>query len=249
MDIFLFVLFILLGWLCGVIVNHLANVLPGEAMNPLSAPSCPACGRLLPLWQTALFPARCPGCQRLPLRGWLVLFVYMLALPLARLYLPGGLNLLTFILILLFFGVVWVIDVEHRLIVTPVLLAGGAFCLWGGVQLHGWAYSLIGGLTALVVLLAIHLLGVVFVRLMSLRRGEQINETAFASGDVALGSVIGLLLGFPDILRGLVYTILIAGAVSLVWLAILLVRRQYQLGSAIPYAPFLICGALIVLLF
>jgi prepilin signal peptidase PulO-like enzyme (type II secretory pathway) len=254
MDIVVFLLLILLGWLCGGLVNHLASVLPAETTDPERlqdasppSPTCPACGRPLKWMRTALLPPRCPGCRRIPLRQWAVLVVYTLALPLTCLYLPAGIHMATMILLLLFFGLVWVIDVEHRLVLTTVLLAGGLVCLWGGVQRNGWAYSLIGGLVALVILLMIHLLGFVFVKVMGRSGGQKINETAFASGDVALGTLLGLLLGFPDIFRGLFFTIVIAGITSTIWLIVLLVRRQYKLGSAIPYAPFLICGALIIL--
>jgi len=64
---------------------------------------------------------------------------------------------------------------------------------------------------------------------------------------VLLGTIIGLMVGWPEILRSLLFTILAAGLFSLVYLAVMLALRRYRLGSAIPYAPFLILSAIWIL--
>ena len=68
-------------------------------------------------------------------------------------------------------------------------------------------------------------------------------------GDVNLSAVIGLLLGWPAILAGLILAILLGGAVSLVYLMYKLITRRYEAFSAIPYGPFLVASTVILLYF
>ncbi len=74
-------------------------------------------------------------------------------------------------------------------------------------------------------------------------------EDALGFGDVNLGGVIGLLLGWPGIIAGLVFAILLAGGFSLVYLLIKLLRREYRPSLAIPYGPFLAASAAWLLVF
>jgi leader peptidase (prepilin peptidase)/N-methyltransferase len=80
-------------------------------------------------------------------------------------------------------------------------------------------------------------------------RGEQIDEDALGFGDVNLSGVLGLLLGWPGITAGLFFAILFGGAVSLLVLLYMLVRRKYHAFQAIPYGPFLVAAAVVVLFF
>lgn len=87
------------------------------------------------------------------------------------------------------------------------------------------------------------------MRWMSRRSGGIDEDEALGFGDVNLSGVIGLMLGWPGIAAGLILTIFIAGIVSLVYLLIRLLTRRYQAFMAIPYGPFLVASAIILLYF
>ena len=80
-------------------------------------------------------------------------------------------------------------------------------------------------------------------------RGADLQGSALGFGDVLLAAALGLMVAWPEILDALVIAILAAGGYSLVYLLVMLARGRYQAGTAIPYAPFLILGALSSLLF
>jgi leader peptidase (prepilin peptidase)/N-methyltransferase len=96
-------------------------------------------------------------------------------------------------------------------------------------------------------MLAFYFLGEVFARYVSKRRNEPLEEVALGFGDVNLAGITGLLLGWPGIIIGLLFTILAGGLVSLLIVIVMLIRRQYKAFLAIPYAPFLILSVIILI--
>ena len=55
---------------------------------------------------------------------------------------------------------------------------------------------------------------------------------------------LGLLTGWPTIAGTIIIAILASGAFSLLFIISLVITRKYRAFSAIPYAPFLILGAI-----
>lgn len=62
-------------------------------------------------------------------------------------------------------------------------------------------------------------------------------------GDVLLGGLIGLFLGYPDILVALFFAFMIGSIFSI----ILMILKIKKMKDAIPFGPFLVLGALIAL--
>lgn len=234
-----------MGWISAAIVNYLGDVLPHT--RALSSPVCSKCGRSTP-WYTLLGPARCGSCQaRASLRTWVTFIsgvavsILMWMSPPARLgYYPG-------MLWMAYFGLVVIIDLEHRLILHPISLVGGILALVHGSLLHGVLYTLLGGVVGFGVMLLFYYLGGLFIQHMSRIRGETTEQIALGFGDVNLAGVMGLLLGFPGITLGLVIAILIGGLVSAVYLLTRLVTRRYTAFEALPYGPFLVLSAVYLL--
>jgi leader peptidase (prepilin peptidase)/N-methyltransferase len=76
------------------------------------------------------------------------------------------------------------------------------------------------------------------------------QEETLGGGDVYLAGVLGLMLGWPFILRALLLGILLGGLISFLFIAALLVRRRYSseaLMTFIPYGPYFIIGAFYML--
>jgi prepilin signal peptidase PulO-like enzyme (type II secretory pathway) len=237
---------ILLGLLAGWLVNYLADVLP--LTRSFSRPTCSYCKQAFTVKDYLLLRA-CRSCGHAP--NWRT-YLTQAVLLLGTLYIwivpPKSINVWMAYILLIYLAVVFVIDMEHRLILHPVSIAGAVLGFGIGASIYGWQTSLIGGAVGFGVMLFLYLMGEVFARYMSKRRGELI-EDALGFGDVNLAGVIGLLLGWPLIIFGLLFAILLGGAFSLLFVVFMLVRKKYQAFAAIPYAPFLVLSVIYVLYF
>jgi leader peptidase (prepilin peptidase)/N-methyltransferase len=118
-----------------------------------------------------------------------------------------------------------------------------------GIWLHGTKSTLLGGVAGFAVMLVLYYLGTILMGWLARKRGQILEEEALGFGDVNLSGVLGLILGWPGILIGLVLTILIAGVVSFVYLLVAVITRRYRYDMAVPYGPFLISGAIALLFF
>ena len=244
MDI-LIALFI--GLLSAVLVNYLSDVLPIQ--RKLAAPTCPKC-------QAHFTPARyltlgtCQSCgQGRSFRTYLVL-VSGLLIALALTFWPPAMGFWLAIVILTYFGVVTVIDIEHRLIMHVVSLAGAILLIPIGMILHGWQSTLIGGLVGGGVMLLFYFAGTLFAKYRAKKLGADDDEEALGFGDVTISAVLGFLVGFPNIALTLLLGILLGGLISLLMIVGLTLLRRYDpMNVFTAYGPFLIIGATLMLFF
>lgn len=123
-----------------------------------------------------------------------------------------------------------IIDLRQRLVYNVILVPGVAVAMVASVLAPppGPASTFAGGIIGL---------GLLGAAALAYPRG-------MGAGDVKLAGVIGLMAGFPEVLIALTLGILTGGAVALVLLATRVVDRK----SYIPYAPFLVFGALVTLI-
>jgi leader peptidase (prepilin peptidase)/N-methyltransferase len=162
-------------------------------------------------------------------------------------YLDNVFQWLVAVVILTYLGILFLIDLEHRLILHPTSIVGAFLFLFVGIFRNGILKTLIGGLTGFVIMFLLYLFGILFNRWMSKRKGETIDEAALGYGDVNLSGVLGLLLGWPGIGLCLFFAIIGGGVFSGLWLLFMLVRKKYEAFTPIPYAPFLIISAIFIL--
>lgn len=242
------ILALILGLAAGELVNYLADTLPYR--RRITSPFCPVCGTAFTWRNYFIWPRRCQVCgTRRLLRTWLVDAIATVATICLWQIPPSNLNFVTGLVILIYFGLVTVIDLEHRLILHPVSITGGILGLIIGIWLHGLLPTIEGGIAGFGIMFILYMGGNLFVKFMARRQGKEIDEDALGFGDVNLSGVLGLLLGWPGILVGLVVAILIGGFVSLVYMLSMLITRRFQFFRAIPYGPFLISGATLILFF
>jgi leader peptidase (prepilin peptidase)/N-methyltransferase len=211
---------------------------------------CIHCQAEVPLANYFFWPRRCPACgKRRDWGVWLVELVYMIITPWLWLTAPVNLGFWPSLVLLVYLGVVVVIDTRYRLILHQVSLVGAALGLAIGFYLHGLTAALAGGALGFGVMFLLYKLGEVFLKWMARRRGESVDDVALGFGDVNLSGVLGLLLGFPAIIVGLFLAIFIGGAASLLYLLVMVLFRRYKLYSALPYGPWLVAGAVLLLFF
>lgn len=234
------------GLLAGILINYFADVLP--ATRRLIRPACPTCGQAYTL-RDYLLARRCSHCgAKRPARRWIVLAVavilsgLMAIFPLPRLGYWGSLPLAIYL------GVVAVIDIEHHLVLVETSLFGLVLCFIYGVIMRGWLPTLRGGLGGLAVMLVLFFTGILFSKIVGTLRGRNVSQVAFGFGDVFAGAFLGLLTGWPLIAGAIAVGMLVFAAYSLVYIAVLLVTKRYSaFASALPLAPFLILGAVVML--
>ncbi len=244
-----FILIVIAGWAAGALINYLADVLPYRRRP--AYPFCLVCEARFPLANYLLLPRECPDCgsKRRP-RTWLVELVSIAAAVWLWRSPPDDMGFAAGLLLLVYFGVVVVIDMEYRLILHPVSIAGSLIGLGIGTWLHGFTATVLGGVVGFSLMLAFYYLGALFSRFIARRRGIVVGAgEALGFGDVNLSGVLGLILGWPLILPTLFLSILIGGVVSLVYMLVMLASRRYQVLMAIPYGPFLVSGAVLLIFF
>lgn len=72
------------------------------------------------------------------------------------------------------------------------------------------------------------------------------NKKGMGFGDVKLSFLLGLILGFPDIIVSLYLSFLTGAFVALI---LVIWRKKHFFGTAVPFGPFLVIGTLITIFF
>jgi len=245
---------LILGFLCGAIVNYLSDTLPVK--RRIWKPFCYVCEEPQSLVNYLIFPRKCINCGaiRKP-RGIIVEVIFSLLTITLWFFPTNRLNFWLGLILWIYFGVVIVIDLEHRLILHPVSIAGCFLGLAFGVWMHGWVSTILGGILGFLIMFVLYYIGILLVKRIKKPSGENVTgedqsvEEALGFGDVNLSGVVGLLLGWPGIIAGITLTIFLAGGFSLVYLVFMLVNKKYHAFMAIPYGPFIVLGAAILLFF
>ncbi len=246
---------LILGYFCGAFINYLADTLPYK--RSLSAPFCHACKAPQSTRNYFLYPRKCPNCgSKRTTRTYVVEGIFSLLAVYLWFYPNQRLNFWLGLLLWAYFGLVIIIDLEHRLILHPVSIFGAILGFGMGVWMHGLIPTLLGGALGFLIMLVLYYIGILLINKLikkqpveaSSNKDEMVEE-ALGFGDVNLSGVIGLLLGWPGIIAGITMTIFLAGGFSLLYLLIMVINKKYQAFMAIPYGPFIVLGAAILLFF
>lgn len=239
------ILYLFLGLVGAWLVNYLSDVLPQT--RRLTIPACQECQGELD-WRRYLFLQPCGTCGSKPTRRhWAVVFILPILALLLRYFPPPVLGMWGGILGLVYFALVVVIDLEHRLILHPVSLVGAVLGLIFGIRAHHLLNTLLGGAAGFGIMLVFFFLGEAFIRILSKKRGEEIQEVALGFGDVNLAGVMGTILGWPGVVGGIFMAVLLGGLVSGLFLVIQLLRKEYKAYQALPYGPFLAVSVFLLL--
>lgn len=257
------ILVFIYGWLAGIAVNALADDLP-RRVSP-SLPHYPD-GERRPLiaWSSVLaFLSGYWGSTRgsmLTFRhlaaeiGTIVLCLVTYAATSNR---PDAstLQIIFWLLHAAFFALITVIDIEHKLIlfvvINPfVVLAILDALLTGEKAGPPIVESLAGGALGYGIFFLMYQGGFLFTSVLGRARGEEITEVAFGYGDVMLAGVVGLILGLRLFLFSMTFTIILGAAGAVLYLILLrLIGSRYSAFTALPYGPYIVAGALIMMLF
>lgn len=231
------VVIIVLGLCIGSFLNVVIYRLPAGESIVTGRSHCPACKRdlawydLIPVLSYLLLGARCRYCHaniavRYPLveslTGALFLLIYI--------HFGPGLVLLKYLFLVALLIAVTFIDIDHFIIPNSLVSAGAIFGLGITLVAHDVSFisALIGAATT-----------GGFLFLVAL-----ISRGGMGAGDIKLGLVTGLFLGWPLGLTGLFIGACVGGLLGVILLATRIKSRK----DPLPFGPFIGLGTLIALL-
>jgi leader peptidase (prepilin peptidase)/N-methyltransferase len=243
--IFVFILGLIFGSFLNVVILRLNS---GDRIVK-SRSKCPHCSHRLsardlwPLVSFILSLGRCRYCKakisiQYPavefITGLLfVLVTYNIIGNLGPQYLFYNTNVLLFwirdLIFICFLVVIFVYDLRWYLILdrvtVPAMLVAVVLNLWLGLSLESLLWGLVVGL------------GFFAVQYL-VSRGKWIG-----GGDLRMGALMGLMLGFPSVITALFLSYIIGAVVSVVLLKI----KKKNLKSQVPFGTFLAIGTILTM--
>lgn len=240
-----YILTAIIGILLGIIINFFADILPGD--SGLSLPTCASCQHPFSL-KDYLYEYKCSHCgTRLPARNLLVILVSVAISFLLKFFPPALLGYWAALPVTALLGIIFVIDMEHHAVLLETTGAGFILFLTYGIIFLDWKKSLLGALGGLLITLAFFFLGVLVSKIVGAIRKKKLSEVAFGLGDVMAATIFGLLVGWPAIVGVIIIAIVSFALVSVITLIVLILTKKYSaFSNALPFAPFLILGIVMI---
>ena len=244
MEILFIFLFAILGLVVGSFLNVCIDRLPQNKSIAYPPSHCEACEHklavkdLIPVFSYLRLRGRCRYCQASIPRKLLWVEVAT-AVIFALLYWHYGLS--AELGVMAFYGclfiIIFVIDLEHGLILNKVVYPGMVVALLLALYPWPWltqsigmrvAYAALGGAIGFAIFLLIAL----------------VSRGGMGWGDVKLAALIGLAAGFPMVFVAIIMAAILGGIVAVA----LLIARKRGRREMIPFGPFLAVAAMVTLL-
>ncbi|MBF6614592.1 MAG: prepilin peptidase [Chloroflexi bacterium] len=233
----------LAGLLSGFLINRLSTRLASKRplLGPLHCTRSPhplAWWQALPLAGYLAQRGRCSTCGKHLALSYPATELLTAGVFVSLFFLEGfGLRLLFHALYASFLILVLVIDWKHRDIYLSVIATGSLIALAGSALLP--EVGIFSALIAAAVAGGFFLIAYLLAKLIFPNVEEPLG-----AGDVLLALMMGLMLGFPNIVGALLIGPLIAGAATI----LLLVSRKSKPGDFIPYGVALCAASLLFLI-
>jgi len=239
------ILISILGIIIGFLLNYFSDVLP--AFHRLTKPVCTTCKQPFTLKEYLLL-SKCSKCGCKRSKRSVIVLICSLASSLLLYYFPFSLlNYWATLPMLILLGTILIIDIEHRVVLTLTSAFGFIMFLIYGIFIRGLSGALLGSLGGFLIMFLFYILGIVFNKVLGKLQHKDINEVAFGFGDVSIGTILGLLTGWPAILGVIIIAILAFAAYAVVLFTQLLLSKKYKAFSkALPFTPFLIIGLVVM---
>ncbi|MDM8529765.1 A24 family peptidase [Anaerolineales bacterium HSG25] len=255
------IIYLIIGWLIAMLINHAANLLPRRE-SIWQAPTCTNCQTKrdgLMAWSMLVSMARnslsCPTCQ-VQSETFKRAIVVEIVMPLLFIFLYGRYGASSQTLIIMLYTAILVLitvtDLEHKLIfnlvmlpaILLVILLAFVTPLAGFWEFAPSCNSILHGILTLFIIRpdsfwSIAIIGGATGFIISygafLFGTLTYGRGALGAGDVTLSVFLGLILGLPYILLAFIITVFLGAIIPLM----LLLTRRISRKSYIPYGPFL----------
>lgn len=245
MNLFIIII-IIIGYIAGTLVNYFSDTLPYK--RKITYPICTYCTSKVKISNYINIFKSCTNCGKpRTLRTWLIVFFFITITLVLWINPPVKLGFIISLTLFCYLFIVAVIDFEHRVILHPVSLIGAVLCMIIGVWMHGIISTIIGAIVGFFIMLFLYYLGIFLVKLRSRTRKDITEREAMGFGDVNLGGVLGLLMGWPAIILCIIITILTSGVISFFYIIYMILKGQYSANLSIPYGPFMIASVIFLI--
>jgi leader peptidase (prepilin peptidase)/N-methyltransferase len=242
-EVFLIIIFAVLGLAVGSFLNVCIDRLPSKKSIVFPPSHCEACQHklsakdLIPVFSYLRLRGRCRYCQAsVPRRlFWVELATAVIfALLCWHFQLSPELGVMIFYACL--FIIIFVIDLEQGLILNKVIYPTMVVALLLALLPQSWltqtikpgiASAALGGGIGFVIFLLIAL----------------VSRGGMGWGDVKLAALIGLATGFPLVFLAVIMGAILGGIVAVA----LMVAKKRKRREAIPFGPFLALAAMVTL--
>lgn len=239
----LYVISFIFGIFLGSFLNVLIDRLSTDRPFVKGRSYCEHCKKtlhpkdLMPLVSFLLLKGRCRYCRKsIPVRLFVVelvtglvavfsMFVYLSGMS------PLFVSVVLFVILFSFLGIFFA-DLYYGIIPDLLVLLS---------LIAAFLYIMLLGLPLQAHLFAAGASLLFFVFLFIITKGK-----GMGLGDVKLSFVLGLLLGFPNIVVGLYLAFLTGAGVSII---LVICRKLRFFGGTIPFGPFLIASSVITLFY
>jgi len=255
MEILLILLFAILGLVVGSFLNVCIDRLPQNKSIAYPPSHCEACQHklavkdLIPVFSYLRLRGRCRYCQASIPRKlmWVELatavifaFLYWRCVILKPEIGEPELGIAAFGVLAFYaclFIIIFVIDLEHGLILNKVVYPGMVAALLLALYPWPWfsesigmrvAYAALGGAAGFAVFLLIAL----------------VSRGGMGWGDVKLAALMGLAIGFPLVFVAIIMAAILGGIVAVA----LMIAKKRTRRQTIPFGPFLALAAMVTLL-
>ncbi len=265
-DIFFYFLIFIFGLIVGSFLNCVVFRLEKNESFLKGRSYCPFCRHslnffdLVPLFSFLFLKGRCRYCQK-PISwqyflveiatGLTFLLIFIFFAPLnMELSAQTILSLIYYWAITCFLIVIFVYDLKHYIIpdkaIYPAIIIAFIFRFFEVLSFNDWNFFGIFdfGITAFepifFPILSAVLASSFFLAIVLVSKGQWMGV-----GDIKLAFLMGLMLGWPNILIALFLAFLIGALVGV----FLILKNKKTFKSEIPFGPFLILGTFIALFF
>jgi prepilin signal peptidase PulO-like enzyme (type II secretory pathway) len=239
------IIIVIVGGIIGILINYFSDVLP--VSRRFSRPLCRVCDQSYSI-KDYLVSFRCSSCGNRTVSRFLIIVISAIVLCILLNYFPfSTLGFWATLPIVIFLGVILVIDIEHHAVLIETSIFGFVLFLIYGIILNGIFRTIFGALVGFLIMLIFYYLGIALTKIAGKLRHQVIDEVAFGFGDVCFGLILGLLTGWPSIFSAITIAIFVFAAFTLVLFFALIVSKRYRaFSSALPFTPFLILGAIAI---
>ncbi len=249
MEVFLIIIFAILGLAVGSFLNVCIDRLPSNKSIVFPPSHCEACQHklsakdLIPVFSYLRLRGRCRYCQAsVPRRlFWVELATAVIfALLCWHFQLSPELGVMIFYACL--FIIIFVIDLEQGLILNKVIYPTMVVALLLALLPQSWLTQEIWLTQTIKPRIASAALGggigfVIFLLIALVSRG------GMGWGDVKLAALIGLATGFPLVFLAVIMGAILGGIVAVA----LMIAKKRKRREAIPFGPFLALAAMVTL--
>jgi len=239
------ILVVIVGVIIGILINYFSDVLP--VSRRIARPLCRMCNQPFSI-KDYLISCRCSICGvKTSTRSTIVLICAIVICVLLKFFPFSILSFWATLPILIFLGVIIVIDIEHRVVLVQTSVFGFILFFLYGIRLNDLLITIFGALAGFLIMLIFYYLGLAFTKIAGKLRNQKIDEVAFGFGDVCLGTILGFLTGWPLIIGAFFISIFTFTAFSLVLFFVLfLTKRYHAFSNTQPFTTFLILGAIAI---